>query len=128
MPMFEVFWQAYPRRVSKGAAVKAWKKLKPSAELLQRMLEAIEYQKAWRKKAEKVNSTLPAYKRIFVPPWKHAGTWINQECWLDEHDEPETNTETKPRKTMCTTCEKEEGKYQVADSGRHGIFYCIRCY
>lgn len=118
--MFERFWRAYPRRVSKGAALKAWEKLKPNAELVSQMLAAIEYQKAWRQKVEKANETLPAWKRTFVPPWKHPSTWINQQCWLDEHDEIEP---PKPKKTMCATCKTEEGKYPVA-----GILYCIRCY
>jgi hypothetical protein len=86
------------------------------------MLAAIEYQKAWRAKVEKYNETLPAWKRIFVPPWKHLSTWLNQQCWLDEHDEIPETEKPKPQKTMCP-CRKEEGKYPVA-----GVLYCIKCY
>jgi hypothetical protein len=121
--MFERFWQAYPRRVSKGAALKAWLKLKPDAALVEQMLKAIEYQKDWRKKADRANQSRPHWKRIFVPEWKHASTWINQQCWLDEHEEIGTTEAPKPKKTMCATCKTEEGRYPVS-----GILYCIRCY
>ncbi len=38
---FDRFWAAYPKRVSKGAARKAWTKLKPSEQLLQAILAGI---------------------------------------------------------------------------------------
>ena len=121
--MFERFWQAYPRKVSKGAALKAWQKLKPSAEMLNTFLSAIEYQKEWRRKAEKANEGVPNWKRIFIPPWKHASTWLNQQCWLDEHEEIGEPLKRKPEKTMCGRCKREEGRFPIA-----GVLHCLRCY
>lgn len=39
---FESFWQAYPRRVGKGNAEKAWRKINPDADLVACILSAIE--------------------------------------------------------------------------------------
>lgn len=70
---FEQFWKAYPRKVGKGAALKVWVKLKPSEELLVRMLKAVEQQKRtaqWQRDSGQ-----------FIP---HPSTWLNQERWEDE--------------------------------------------
>lgn len=42
---FDDFWQAYPRRVAKADARKAWDKLKPSPELEAQILAALEWQR-----------------------------------------------------------------------------------
>jgi hypothetical protein len=65
---FKVFWAAYPRKVSKGQALKAWLKAKPDAELLARILQSIKNTQ-W--------STDPTYI-------KHPATWISARCWEDE--------------------------------------------
>ena len=69
---FIKFWSAYPNKVSKKAAFKAWEKAKdmPSIEAV---LDAIEKQKKWRAEAN----------GEFRPEWKHPATWINQGCWDD---------------------------------------------
>lgn len=75
---FDTFWQAYPRKVSKGAARKAFQKLKPSEELVAQMVDAIEKWKAtpqWQEKNGK-----------FIP---YPSTWLNGERWEDEIPEPE---------------------------------------
>jgi hypothetical protein len=72
--MFEVFWKTYPRRKSRGAAVKAWQKLKPDAQLLKQILDAVETEKQWRVKAEKYNETAPRSQQIFIAHWKHPST------------------------------------------------------
>lgn len=72
-PGFDVFWEAYPRKVAKNDAAKAFAKVKPDAELLARMLAAIEVQRAgesWRKDGGK-----------FIP---HPATWLNGARWQDE--------------------------------------------
>lgn len=79
---FDNFWTAYPRKVGKGAARKAWKKLNPSGGLQAVMLNAIATQKQ-----------SPDWKREggqFIP---HPATWLNQERWADsvEVDKPEKN-------------------------------------
>lgn len=71
---FEVFYSAYPRKVNRGQAEKAWLKLKPSDELLNQILLALEWQKQkWSD---------PQY----IP---HPATYLNCKRWLDE---PHTET------------------------------------
>lgn len=70
---FERFWVAYPNRKAKGAAIKAWSKLRPDSALVERILAAIEAQKrspAWLKDGGE-----------FIP---HPSTWLNQSRWQDE--------------------------------------------
>lgn len=68
-PEFETFWKAYPRKIAKPEAFKAWEKNdRPS---LDKILAAIEQQKQteqWRDVK-------------FIP---HPATWINQGRWDDE--------------------------------------------
>lgn len=70
---FEQFWKAYPRRVGKGAAEKAFTKIRISDSLLKTILSAIETAKltpAWLKDDGQ-----------FIP---HPATWLNQRRWEDE--------------------------------------------
>ena len=73
---FDEFWKAYPkqRRIGKGAAAKAWQKIKiDKNELLRLCLEAIKWQKLteqWRRD-----------NCQFVP---HPTTYLNQARWEDE--------------------------------------------
>ena len=74
---FAEFWSAYPKKVGKGAAQKAFKKLKASAYPL--LVPAVERQKRssqWQKDGGQ-----------YIP---NPATWLNQERWLDEGtDAPE---------------------------------------
>jgi uncharacterized protein YdaU (DUF1376 family) len=71
---FAEFWLAYPRKVSKGAAVRA-------------------YERALRKTSADV---ILAALKAQVPTWdmsepkyiKHPSTWLHQECWSDEITTP----------------------------------------
>src|SRR6187399_200096 len=70
---FDSFWTAYPRKVGKDAARKAFDKRKPDFDLLEAMLKAISTQKAgqdWRKDGGK-----------YIP---HPSTWLNEGRWQDE--------------------------------------------
>ena len=69
---FAEFWAAFPKKVGKDAALKAFEKRKPDAELLNRMLAAIAAQAAseqWRKDGGQ-----------FIP---NPATWLNQARWED---------------------------------------------
>src|SRR6185369_505559 len=49
---FEKFWQSYPKKRSKGDALKAWRAIKPTSEQVSRMLTAINRAKTseeWQK-------------------------------------------------------------------------------
>lgn len=70
---FVEFWQRYPRKVNRVDAVRAWMKLRPTPELVRKMLDALDWQcELWDD---------PAY----IP---HASTWINKRRWEDERPEP----------------------------------------
>jgi hypothetical protein len=78
-PQFITFWLAYPKKIGKGAAYGAWRKINPSAILAQQMISAVKRQKEtpqWLKNDGE-----------FIP---HPATWLNQRRWEDEL------SETKP--------------------------------
>jgi len=70
---FDQFWDAYPRKVAKEAARKAFAKANPDQELLDAMLTAIKTQKA--------SDQWTRDNGQFIP---HASTWLNQKRWEDE--------------------------------------------
>ena len=73
---FEKFWKAYPKRVSKGQAERVWKRLKPSEQLIAKILQAVERAKTsdkWRKDSGQ-----------FIP---YPATWLNAKGWEDEIEE-----------------------------------------
>lgn len=70
--LFEVFWKAYPKKVGKDAAYKAFTKRKPDEQLTQTMIAAVRKQTAteqWKKDNGQ-----------FIP---HASTWLNEGRWQD---------------------------------------------
>jgi hypothetical protein len=84
---FDQFWIRYPRKESKPAALKAWKKLNPSPELIGRIYDAIE-----RQQRHGCLEPRLADGRSVIP---HASTWINNRRW---EDEPPTATKPTDRK------------------------------
>lgn len=76
---FAEWWSAYPKKVSKGAALKAWTKLKPDQVVLAQMLDALRWQvrqPSWTKDGG-----------AFIP---HPATWLGQGRWQDEVSTPVT--------------------------------------
>jgi len=70
---FAEFWAAYPLKVGKKAAVKAWGKITPDAALHEQILSAVEQQKQgdqWKRDNGQ-----------YIP---HPTTWLNQGRWDDE--------------------------------------------
>jgi len=70
---FGRFWLAYPRRVAKPDALKAWKKLGLSFEAFEELMAALERAKAseqWQRDGGK-----------FIP---HPATWLNKRRFEDE--------------------------------------------
>jgi hypothetical protein len=71
--LFESFWAAYPRKVGKGAAKKAWAKIRPSRTMVGQMIAAIHEQQnsvQWQRNNGQ-----------YIP---HPATWLNQTRWEDE--------------------------------------------
>ena len=70
---FSHFWAAYPKKVGKGAALKAWKKIKRPADTLPAILKAIESQRRsdqWCRDGGQ-----------FIP---YPATYLNELRWEDE--------------------------------------------
>lgn len=67
---FENFWKAYPNKVAKAAAVKAWKKVDVNIVTILIALERQKKSEAWTKEGGK-----------FIP---HPSTWLNGRRWEDE--------------------------------------------
>jgi hypothetical protein len=70
---FAAFWDAYPRKKSKGDAEKAWKQIKPNEQLAEQILQAVERAKTsdgWLKDQGK-----------FVP---YPASWLRAKGWEDE--------------------------------------------
>ena len=72
---FEAFWKAYPRRVAKGAAYKAWvaQNCEPIAD---QIVKAVK-KSSW------------ADEKQYIP---HASTWLNGWRWEDEAVENDDNS------------------------------------
>ena len=71
--LFEIFWGEYPKRVGKTYARQCFYKLKPTREMLEKMISAIREQKngeQWKSENGK-----------FIP---NPATWLNQGRWMDE--------------------------------------------
>ena len=74
--LFVEFWKAYPKKVAKHTAQKAFEKLRPTRKLLDCMLEALAAQKqspGWVKDGGQ-----------YIP---NPATWLNQRRWEDETEE-----------------------------------------
>lgn len=76
MTTFEKFWNIYPVKVAKGAALKSWDKVMATGLDPEVIFRSLDMQKRYRLECEKA--------KTFVPRWKHPATWLNQMCWEDE--------------------------------------------
>ncbi len=67
------FWKYYPRHENKQGAIRAWDKLQPSDELIDRMGHAL----------KRLKASEPWRDGIGIP---HASTWLNNARWEDADD------------------------------------------
>lgn len=98
---FDTFWLAYPKKVAKKDAQRAWMKIKPSQELLTTMLEAIEQQKQSK-----------TWREGYVP---NPATWLNGERWNDV---------VKPTDRLAHLREMYEQEVAKDDSAGYGSDVC----
>lgn len=70
---FDEFWNSYPKKVGKQDAVKAWKKIKPDAVLMGKIISGLN---AW-KGSDQWNKEDGQY----IP---YPATWLNKRKWEDE--------------------------------------------
>lgn len=69
--LFDLFWPAYPKKVKKPEALKAFQKINPTPELVDQMLAALRWQ-------------IPALKWTGDRYTPHPASWLNGERWNDE--------------------------------------------
>lgn len=70
---FAQFWTVYPRKIGKGAALRAWAKIKPDEVLSPRIIQSVSEHLSdpqWKKDGGR-----------FIP---HPATYLNQARWEDE--------------------------------------------
>lgn len=70
---FNSFWNQYPRKVAKSAALKAWKKLKPASEVLADLMAGLQRHKASRDWQKDDGQYIP-----------YPATWITGRRWEDD--------------------------------------------
>jgi hypothetical protein len=99
---FDLFWSTFPRKIGKGAAELAWKKLKPDSTLQARIIQAVKAQcksEQWRRDQGQ-----------FIP---HPATWLNGKRWEDEvevkiaQDKPPVMYKTLPPRPDGEACPPE---------------------
>lgn len=81
---FAEFWSAYPKKVAKQYALKAWKRLKPDADLHDKIMRAVEAQKRseqWRRDNGR-----------YIP---NPTTWLNGGQWDNETEEVRSDAEDR---------------------------------
>jgi len=75
-PAFLTFWGSYPKKVGKGAAFRAWKRIKPGEKKAQQIIDSVSKHKntpAWKKEEGR-----------FIP---NPATFLNQQRYDDEIEE-----------------------------------------
>lgn len=78
---FNEFWKAYPKKVKKPHALKAFRRIKPDRECLNSMIAALTHQKASTQWLEASGKYIP-----------HPENWLNNEQWKDsDNHAPKTN-------------------------------------
>lgn len=101
-PGFERFWAAYPRRVAKQDALKAWDKLQPDAELLEKLLGAIERQKL---DPRSLGNDLQ-----YIP---YPASWLNARRWEDEPTSASTANNGHAKKDLFASMRAFTAKEQA---------------
>lgn len=83
---FDTFWQAYPKKKSKGAALKAWHSIKADGALLSKMFQTLSGLKNtvdWKKENGR-----------YIP---YPASWLNAQGWEDE---------LPPDPNICYVCKR----------------------
>lgn len=102
---FASFWSLYPKKVGKQAALKSWKRIKPDAELFERILSALEQAKRseqWQRERGR-----------FIP---NPTTWLNQGRWDDELEPAGSYQSTQRTGGKVNTMDVLAGIYAEEDA------------
>jgi len=80
MERFETFYKAYPKHKSRGTAEKAWRTLKPTDELLAKIMKALE--------TAKKSSDWTKDNGQYIP---YPATWLRAKGWEDETEKTDVS-------------------------------------
>ena len=83
--LFLNFWSLYPKKVSKGAAWKAWKKIKTPTTIFQAIKISLDKRKSSEQWVKDNGQYIP-----------HPATWLNGRGWEDEINNIESDEFTQP--------------------------------
>jgi len=72
---FAAFWESYPKKQGKGAALKAWRAIHPSTELRDTIAASVEAQRTCRQWLKDGGQFIP-----------NPATWLRQQRWEDAPD------------------------------------------
>ena len=100
---FDRFWEAYPRKANKPAALKAFKRLRVGEALLSRILRALETYKAseeWKRDGGQ-----------YIP---YPSSWLNGERWLDVESAPTDAPSAPPLPSVTKPRSKREQREELA--------------
>lgn len=105
---FSKFWAAYPRKDGKADAIKAWKSLKPNADLQRMILEDI------RRRMESGGAWYRTEKRFIKLP----ASYLRGRRWEDEGGVTEVAEHREPDPIVLTDEEQREIERIYAQNGR----------
>jgi hypothetical protein len=85
---FDAFWDAYPKRVGKAAAQKAFAKARKTGSLEAILHGVVAADADWNRRGT---------ERQYIP---NPATWLNQARWLDEPEQPKPRPYINPQFTL----------------------------
>lgn len=100
---FDRFWEAYPRKANKPAALKAFKRLRVGEALLSKILRALETYKGsedWKRDGGQ-----------YIP---YPSSWLNGERWLDVESAPTDAPSAPPLPSVTKPRSKREQREELA--------------
>ena len=109
---FLEFWKAYPKKTGKQYALKAWNKSKPTAELHERIMQAVDAQKRsdqWRRENGR-----------YIP---NPSTWLNGGYWANEEVKEGAENQRDPEQPDSSGRDWGKG-FKPADDC---LLYTSRC-
>jgi hypothetical protein len=114
MTDFDQFWQAYPRRIGKIAARKAFDKAIKNGATLTQLLAGI--------------GLYLQYKPVYAD-YCHPASWLNAGRWMDEWADPVPTTDGRLIPSWFEECKQEhngvcESRYGHFEAMKHGLLPC----
>jgi hypothetical protein len=102
---FDEFWKAYPRRIGKLAAKKAYDRARRGGVTQAELLDGVALYRQHK----------PGYA-----DWAHPASWLNAGRWADEWGAPERNTPAEPI-DWYAECQREHGGTCGLSQYRHAL-------